>query len=39
MYFYLAGNYMMGNTTVKLHALDHISATVFWATKQHPIQL
>ncbi len=35
MYFYLAGNYMMGNC----HALDHISSTVFCATKQPAIQL
>ncbi len=39
MYFYLAGNYLMGNMTVKLALLDHISDTVFCATKQLPIQL
>ncbi len=33
MYFYLAGKYKMGNMTVT------ISATVFCATKQPPIQL
>ncbi len=28
---------MMGNMTVNVHALDHISATGFCATKQPPI--
>ncbi len=36
-YFFLAGNYMMGNMTVNV---PHIRpATVFCAAKQPPIQL
>ncbi len=39
MYCTSITHYMMRNMTVKLQLLDHISATVFCATKQPPIQL
>ncbi len=39
MYCTSITQYMMGNMTVKLPLIDHISATVFCVTKQTPIQL
>ncbi len=39
MYFYLAGNYMMGNMTVKLPCIRPYFAMVFCATTQPSIQL
>ncbi len=39
MYCTSITHYMVGNMTVKLPAFDNISATVFCATKQPPIQL
>ncbi len=39
MYCTSITHYMMGNMTVNYHELDHITATVFCATNQPPIQL